>query len=168
MAAYQGCSIDPESVHRMQSTQIAITFGRKVIRLLPVQALGKKLTNAGMVRGQMERILHARVPIIKFKHSATGQNMCGRCHQHLVICIMSNTMTSCLRIAKHSIITDPCQDQPRRTKRAMQIRACMPPIKFKYSATNQNICGPVVIILLQAHRLQPQWLSHIVQHTTRL
>lgn len=37
------------------------------------QALGKKLTNARMVRGQMERILHARVPIIKFKHSATGQ-----------------------------------------------------------------------------------------------
>ena len=37
------------------------------------QALGKKLTNARMVRGQMERILHARVPIIKFKHNATGQ-----------------------------------------------------------------------------------------------
>lgn len=38
-----------------------------------LQALGKKLTNARMVQGQMERILHARVPIIKFKHSATGQ-----------------------------------------------------------------------------------------------
>ena len=38
-----------------------------------MQALGKKLTNARMIRGQMERILHARVPIIKFKHSATGQ-----------------------------------------------------------------------------------------------
>ncbi len=42
------------------------------------QALGKKLTNARMVRGQMERILHARVPIIKFKHSATGQNILPR------------------------------------------------------------------------------------------
>ncbi len=51
-----------------------------------MQALGRKLNNAGIIRGQMERILHARVPIIKFKHSATGQSgsASAACFLHLV------------------------------------------------------------------------------------
>ncbi|DBA89170.1 hypothetical protein WJX77_005588 [Trebouxia sp. C0004] len=61
-----------EGFRTQGSEQIPCAELGKEDKIQLLKALGKKLTNARMVRGQMERILHARVPIIKFKHSATG------------------------------------------------------------------------------------------------
>ena len=53
-----------------------------------MQALGSKLTRNNLVRWHdgigVERILHARVPIIKFRHAATGAPcvMQRACNEH--------------------------------------------------------------------------------------
>ncbi|KAL0048376.1 hypothetical protein WJX82_001914 [Trebouxia sp. C0006] len=64
--------ISIEGFRTQGSEQIPCAELGKEDKIQLLKALGKMLTNARMVRGQMERILHARVPIIKFKHSATG------------------------------------------------------------------------------------------------
>ncbi|KAA6421869.1 MAG: hypothetical protein FRX49_08188 [Trebouxia sp. A1-2] len=64
--------ISIEGFRTRGSEQIPCAELGKEDKIQLLKALGKKLTNARMVQGQMERILHARVPIIKFKHSATG------------------------------------------------------------------------------------------------